>query len=129
MADDVAVVAYAWVIDGISTIFVTDEVLDTAWAVAQSFVDTHVGLEPPDSLAHAVDLRSLWYGDTSARLVVHDHSQLTQRTDHRQQPLLLLSLDAFYPLDSGQLVLHRLWDAGRIQTNRQYLLPPLTGQR
>jgi hypothetical protein len=57
MADDVATVVYAWVLDGVSTIFVTDEALDDAWAVASGFVSTHPGLKLPTGLAAAINLR------------------------------------------------------------------------
>lgn len=55
---EAATVAYALVVEGISTIFVNDEALDDAWAVAQGFVDTHPGLSLPSSLAVETNLRT-----------------------------------------------------------------------
>ena len=50
MADDTAEVAYAVIFDGVSRIFVDNEGLTTAWAVAAGFVSTYAGLVPPSSL-------------------------------------------------------------------------------
>ena len=50
---------YAWVCDGVSTIFVTDEGLDDAWAVTQGFTRTHAGLQAPSGLSAVIDLREL----------------------------------------------------------------------
>lgn len=72
MPDDRADVAYAWVIDGIPTIFVTDEALDTAWAVASGFTGTHKGLRFPTGLSCGVDLRSGLLTDDTANLEVVD---------------------------------------------------------
>lgn len=62
----------AWVLDGIPTIFVTDEALDDAWAVAQGFVDTKVGLRLPTSLPCRIDLRSLMPEQTPTTINVDD---------------------------------------------------------
>jgi len=65
-------VAYAWVADGIGTIFVTDEGLDTAWAVAAGFETTLVGLRLPRGLACGVDLRSGLLTDDTATIEIDD---------------------------------------------------------
>lgn len=72
MADDVVGCVFAWALDGVSKIIVSDEQLDDAWAVASGFVSTHVGLEPPTSLACGTDLRSGLLADDTATLHVRD---------------------------------------------------------
>ena len=65
-------IAYAWVIDGIGTIFVTDEALDTAWAEDAGFVAAYTGLQLPTGLSCGVDLRSGLLTDDTASLEVLD---------------------------------------------------------
>jgi hypothetical protein len=72
MADDRAQVVYAWVVDAIGTIFVSDEALTTAWAVAAGFTGVHFGLRLPTSLPCGVDLRSGMPTDDSATIMVAD---------------------------------------------------------
>jgi len=66
------VYAYAWVIDGIPTIFVTDEGLDADWADASGFMTTHAGLQFPAGLGCGIDLRSGLLTDDTATLTVDD---------------------------------------------------------
>ena len=65
-------VVHAWVLDGVPTIFVTDEALDDAWAVAQGFVDTKVGLRPPTNLPARINLRQLMPEQTPTTITVDD---------------------------------------------------------
>jgi hypothetical protein len=65
-------VVYAWVLDGIPQIFVTDEALDDAWAVAQGFTETKVGLRHPTNLPCRINLRSLMPEQTPTSIVVDD---------------------------------------------------------
>lgn len=67
-----SLVAYAWVLDGIGTIFVTDEGLDNAWAVAAGFDRSHVGLAIPSGLSCGIDLRTGLLTDESASFTVAD---------------------------------------------------------
>jgi hypothetical protein len=66
------ITAYAWVLDGIPTIFTTDEGLNTAWAVAAGFVSTHAGLQPPTGLACGIELKSGQLTDDNATIQVED---------------------------------------------------------
>jgi hypothetical protein len=63
---------YAWVIDGVPSIFVDDEGLDDAWAVLQGFETTYPGLVTPGPLPMAINLRALYPDHASAKLVVND---------------------------------------------------------
>ena len=65
-------VVYAWVLDGIPTIFVSDEALDDSWAVASGFADTKVGLRRPTSLAEKINLRDLVLERTVVKIEVDD---------------------------------------------------------
>jgi hypothetical protein len=65
-------VAYAWVLDGVSTIFVDDEALDDTWALAQGFASTTVGLVRPASLPLKINLRTLVLEQTPVKIVVED---------------------------------------------------------
>ena len=65
-------VIYAWVLDGVPTIFVSDEALDDAWAVDQGFTETKAGLRLPTDLAVRLNLRSLVLEQAPTTITVDD---------------------------------------------------------
>ncbi len=69
-----AQVAYAWVVEGISTIFVSDEVLDDTWAVTQSFLTTHPSLmiEKIGDLTTETSIRDGTFPTNSAQIVLQE---------------------------------------------------------
>jgi hypothetical protein len=62
---------YAWVIDGLGEIFVSDEGLDDAWAIASGFERTLVGLRDLD-LPVKINLRMLGLDQTPVSIEVDD---------------------------------------------------------
>jgi hypothetical protein len=72
MADDVAEVAYAVAFDGVPPLFVTNEGLNNAWAIAGGFASAYTGLIAPSSLPCGTDIRLGELDDSDAVIQLED---------------------------------------------------------
>ena len=65
-------VAYALRIDGIDTVFVTDDELDDDWAADAGYVRSHAGLERPAALSMGIDPRGGDWQEQTITLRIND---------------------------------------------------------
>lgn len=68
---DPELVCYVWVIDGVPTLFTTQEI-DASWAVAQGFVSCYPGLREPAGMTCGIDLRTGDFDQSTTTIDVDD---------------------------------------------------------